>query len=276
MILDQIVAYKREYLEQSRRAVALPELKKRAVDTRAAPCFSGAIRRSSGSDVNVIAEVKKASPSKGVIREDFDPVSIAAGYAEHGAAAISVLTDEKFFQGHLDYLRLIRAEVAATPLLRKDFTIDEYQVYEAREAGAAAILLITGILDRHQLVGFREIAEGLGMDALTEVHSEREADLAAEQGARIIGVNNRDLQTFEVDIRQTGKIMKLLGGPRPGFLFVAESGISTPAHVDYLRGIGVDALLVGESLMREPDPGAAIERLLTPEDGDTDAEVRKG
>jgi indole-3-glycerol phosphate synthase len=262
-ILDEIVRYKREFVADRRSAVPLADLKHRVQDVPAPPSFAAAIRREPGGDLAVIAEVKKASPSKGVIREDFDPLHIARDFAGHRAAAISVLTDERFFQGHLDYLRLIRAGVGATtPLLRKDFTIDEYQVYEAREAGAAAILLIAGILDRHQLVGFRELARGLGMDALTEVHLESEADLAAETGARIIGANNRDLRTFQVDLRQTGKIMGLLGGPREGFVFVAESGISEPAHVDYLRGLGADAILVGESFMRAPSPGGALEKLM--------------
>ncbi len=262
MILDDIVAYKREFVEHRRRVLPLAEIKSRSLDLAPPPPFVPAIRRASGADVNVIAEVKKASPSKGVIREDFDPLRIAADYREHGAAAVSVLTDERFFQGRLDYLRGIRAELDDLPLLRKDFVIDEYQVHEAREAGASAILLITGILDRHQLVDYRELARELGMDALTEVHLEREADTAAEHGARIIGVNNRDLRTFEVDLKQTEKIIRLLGGPTAGFTFVAESGIGEPAHVDYLRGVGVDAILVGESLMRAERPGEALRKLM--------------
>ena len=265
MILDDIVAYKTEFLAHRRRAVPLADVVAMARDTPApagGARFAAAIARKRGGDVNVIAEVKKASPSKGIIREDFDPVAIAATYAAHGAAAISVLTDEAFFQGHLDFLRAVAAETSATPLLRKDFTIDEYQIHEARAAGAAAILLIAGILDRHQLVGFRELAAGLGMDTLTEVHLEAEADLAAELGAPVMGINNRDLRDFSVDLGRTGRIVEMLGGAGKGIVFVAESGISTPADVERVRAVGVDAILVGESLMRQCDPGVALAALM--------------
>lgn len=262
MILDEIAAYKKEFVAAAKRARPLSGLKARAADAPQPAPFAEAVRRSSGSDVRVIAEVKKASPSKGIIREDFDPVWIAASYAEHGAAAISVLTDEEFFKGHIDFLRQVRAELPGVPLLRKDFTIDEYQIYEAREAGASAVLLIAALLDKHELAGFRELAASLGMDALTEVHTEREADLAAENGASIIGVNNRDLRTFKVDLQQTERIMRLLGAPLEGYIFVAESGISGPDDADYMRRLGVDALLVGESLMREKNPGKGIPALL--------------
>jgi len=261
-ILDEIVAYKKEFVLVCKLRSPLIELKGRATEMPAPPLFAPAIHRAADEDVNVIAEVKKASPSKGVIREDFDPLRIAVDYAEHEASAISVLTDEKFFQGDLAYLRQIRSEIDSVPLLRKDFTIDEYQIYEARAAGAGAILLIASILDKFQLVDYRKLAQELGMEALTEVHTEAEADRVAELGARIIGVNNRDLQTFSVDIKQTEKIIRLLGGPMPGFIFIAESGISKPEHVDYLRTVGVDAILVGESLMREKSPGLAILQLL--------------
>jgi indole-3-glycerol phosphate synthase len=220
------------------------------------------------SGFRVIAEVKKASPSKGVIRNDFDPVWIAETYADHGAAAISVLTDEHYFQGHLDFLSEIHHNVPRVPLLRKDFTIDEFQIYEAREAGASAILLITAILDKHQLVDFRHLAEELGMAALTEVHTEAEADIAAEYGARLIGINNRDLETFEVEIARTGVIVSLLGGRNPEFTFVGESGIFTHEDAMKMARYGCDAVLVGESLMRQKNPGEALKTLLTPCDGD--------
>lgn len=263
-ILDQIVEYKRQFVESTKRRVPLAELKSRVLDMPAPPLFAPAIHRGDDEQVNVIAEVKKKSPSKGIIREDFDPIRIAIDYAEHGAAAISVLTDEEFFAGSLDYLRQIRAEFddEQIPLLRKDFTIDEYQIFEARDAGAAAILLITSILDKYQLVDYRELANELGMDALTEVHLEAEADRAAELGARIIGINNRDLHTFDVDLKHTQKIMRLLGGPLRGYIFVAESGIQTYEHVQQLSSFGVDAILVGETLMRQPKPGLALQKLL--------------
>ncbi len=262
-ILESIIKYKRAFVDHQKTIVPFDELKKRAYDMPSAPQFAPAIHRGGEEDLNVIAEVKKKSPSKGIIREDFDHIKIAIDYAEHQAAAISVLTDEEYFGGELRFLREIRAEVEEIPLLRKDFTIDEYQIYEARDAGAAAILLIASVLDRYELQGFRDLANDLGMDALTEVHTEREADIAAEHGARIIGINNRDLHTFSVDLKHTERIVRLLGGPQPGMIFVSESGIAEPQHVDYLRGVGVDAILVGESLMRKPKPGEALLKLLS-------------
>ncbi len=257
-ILDEIVAYKREFVDHACRGRSLADIRARLDGLAPAPAFGAAIKRPADAPLNVIAEVKKASPSKGVIREDFDPVHIAESYAEHGAAAISVLTDEEFFKGHLDYLRQVRKALPSTPLLRKDFTISEYQIYEAREAGASAILLIAAILDRFQLVEFRELAASLGMDALTEVHSEAEADMVAEAGSKIIGVNNRNLKNFEVDIAQTQRVMKLLGAPLPGFIFIGESGIHTAEDAEVAAGYGVDAILVGESLMRLDEPGTGI------------------
>lgn len=262
MVLDQIVAYKRDFVAHRQSVQPLAGLKTRLADQPAPPDFAKAIRRNRQQDIRVIAEVKKASPSKGLIRADFDPVRIASQYAEAQAAAISVLTDEKFFQGHLDYLKQVRSAVSSIPLLRKDFVISEYQIYEAREAGAAAVLLITAILDRKELTGFRELAHELGMAALTEVHSEREADDAAESGAKLIGVNNRDLRDFAVDLKQTERIIRLLGAPMEGYTLVSESGISTPDDVDWLRSMPVDAILVGESLMRKEQPGEALRVLL--------------
>lgn len=260
-ILDEIVAYKRKFVDYASRTRTLADIRARLGELAAVPSFADAIRRQPDQPISVIAEVKKASPSKGIIREDFDPVAIAESYAEHGAAAISVLTDEEFFQGSLDYLRQVRKALAATPLLRKDFTIGEYQIYEAREAGASAILLIAGVLDRFQLVDFRHLAENLGMHALTEVHTEAEADLVAELGAKIIGINNRDLRDFKVDIQQTDRILRLLGAPLHGYIFIGESGINTPDDADLMRTYGADAILVGESLMKLKEPGTGIPAL---------------
>lgn len=260
-ILDEIVAYKREFLDAAMRQKPLAEVKAQLGDLAAPPDFAAALARPAGAPLNVIAEVKKASPSKGIIRPDFNPVAIAESYAEHGAAAISVLTDEKFFQGNLDYLRTIREAVPQVPLLRKDFTVHEYQIYEAREAGASAVLLIAGVLDKYELTDFRELAADLGMAALTEVHSEREADMVAESGARIIGINNRNLKTFETDIAQTQRVMRLLGAPLPGYIFVGESAIQSADDARTMADYGVDAILVGESLMRLPNPGAGIAEL---------------
>ena len=257
-ILDQIVAYKREFLDYARRNRSLADIRARMDGLKPPPDFAAGLRREPDAPLNVIAEVKKASPSKGIIREDFDPVKIAESYASHGAAAISVLTDEEFFQGNLDFLREVHKTLPETPLLRKDFTIDEYQIYEAREAGASAVLLIAAILDKHQLVDYRELANSLKMDALVEVHSEREADIVAESGATIIGINNRNLKTFEVDIAQTERVMNLLGAPMEGYIFVGESGIHTPEDAEQTKAYGVDAILVGESLMKLKEPGTGI------------------
>ena len=265
-ILQQIVAYKFEFIAQARRERPLAELKARMTDLPASAGFGAALKRPGDEDLRVIAEVKKASPSKGVIRENFDPVAIAEDYAQHGAAAVSVLTDERFFQGHLDYLRQVHAALPQVPLLRKDFVVDEYQIFEAREAGASAILLICSILDGAQLRGFRELAMGLGMDALTEVHEEAEAEVAVNSGAKIVGVNNRDLRTFAVDLNQTERVMGSLGAARAELTFVSESGISTPADVAAVRRIGADAILVGESFMRCESPGEALSRLMTTDD----------
>lgn len=261
MILDEIVAYKRAFVAECKRKRPLTELKSRLADLGQPADFKRAIIRK-GELPEVIAEIKKASPSKGIIRENFRPVEIAESYVQHGAAALSILTDEEFFKGHLDYLREVHQRFPATPILRKDFTVDEYQIYEARVAGASCILLIVAILDKYQLTDFRQLAEELGMAALTEVHLEREADLAAEYGARLIGINNRNLRTFEVDLSTTERIITLLGGPSDEFTFVAESGISKPKDVAYLAKLGVDAMLIGESFMRADEPGEALSSLL--------------
>ncbi|MCX7964745.1 MAG: indole-3-glycerol phosphate synthase TrpC [Candidatus Sumerlaea chitinivorans] len=262
MILDEIVAYKKEFVAHAMRQRPLLELRSAIADLPPAPDFVAALRAK--DDIpRVIAEVKKASPSKGVIREQFDPIAIARSYAEHGAAAVSVLTDEAFFQGHLDHLRAVRQALPTMPLLRKDFTIHEYQIYEARASGASAVLLIVSILDKYQLRDFQALAAELGLAALVEVHFEKEADLAAEEGARLLGVNHRDLRTFTVDITRTESILRLLGAERANFTIVAESGIQTPEDVVYFAKLGVDAMLIGEQFMKQPDPGEALVQLCT-------------
>jgi len=204
--------------------------------------------------------VKKASPSKGVIRADFDPAAIARAYHAGGAACLSVLTDETYFQGSLDYLGQIRAAVPL-PLLRKDFVIDVAQIYQARIAGADAVLVIVAAVPSPaRIAEFVHIAGALGMDALVEVHDARELALASEAGARLIGVNNRDLSTFDVRLETSEELLPLLP---TGALGVAESGIFTNADVQRMSAAGARAVLVGESLMREPDVEAATRRLLT-------------
>jgi len=222
--------------------------------------FTTALRNPCGGPLALIAEVKKASPSAGLIRPDFDPVSIAREYEAAGASCLSVLTDEKFFQGSLEYLRQIRAAVSL-PLLRKDFIIDERQILEAVEWGADAILLIVAILSDMQLRQFHALGTEAGLAALVEVHDEVELDRALAAGAQLIGVNNRDLKTFQVDLATTEHLAaRLPSVSRP--LLVAESGIHTHADVERLAACGAQAMLVGESLMRHPDIPAKVKELL--------------
>jgi indole-3-glycerol phosphate synthase len=225
--------------------------------------FMAALQEPSRGPVALIAEVKKASPSAGVICPDFDPVRIARAYELAGASCLSVLTDEKFFQGSLEFLRAIRAAVRL-PLLRKDFIIDERQILEAVEWGADAILLIVAILSDAQLQRLHELAAGAGLAVLVEAHDEAELDRALNAGAKLVGVNNRDLKTFKVDLGTTERLSARLHGrmgqPKP--VLVAESGIHTRADVDRLAGCGAQAILVGESLMRNGDVAAKVSELL--------------
>ena len=208
-------------------------------------------------DMAFICEIKKASPSKGVIAEDFPFLEIAKDYEAGGAAAISVLTEPFYFQGSDRYLREI-ADTVKIPLLRKDFTVDSYMIYEAKLLGASAVLLICSILDRDTLAEYIALAHSIGLSALVEAHSEEEMVMALDAGARIIGVNNRDLKTFEVDITLSGRLRSLAP---PDVLFVSESGISCEKDILTLRQNGVDAVLIGETLMRSPDKRAALEKL---------------
>ena len=245
-ILDKIVVVKR------REVIALrlqaEELRGRAVMRTDFRDFATALRRDEG--VALIAEVKKASPSAGVICADFDPVSIAREYEKAGAAAISVLTDREFFQGRIEFLEQIRASVKL-PVLCKDFVIEELQVYEAAARGADAVLLIAAILDDAQLKTYRALAEHLHIDPLVEVHDERELDRALAAGANIIGINNRDLRDFSVRLGTTEKLARIVRqGACADRIIVAESGIHTRADAECMVKAGVDAILVGESLMR--------------------------
>ncbi len=216
--------------------------------------FHGALARPRRGDVGLIAEVKKASPSAGIISADFDPVRIARAYEAAGAGCISVLTDVDFFQGSPDYLRAIRAAVSV-PLLRKDFIVDERQILEAVEWGADAILLIVAILDDARLSHFHALAEAAGLAVLVEVHDEAELERALRCGARLVGVNNRNLKTFTVDLGTTERLARIMASAdRPGDrLLVAESGIRNRADVERLRACGARAILVGETLMRSGD-----------------------
>ena len=262
-ILDTIVEQKeREVAALPSRLIAAGDLRDAMLEHGERRDFLSALRQPRVGDIALIAEVKKASPSKGVICENFDPVRIACEYEAAGASCLSVLTDEKFFQGSLDYLRQIRQAVRL-PLLRKDFIIDERQILEAIEWGADAILLIVAILDDARLRQFRELAEGAGLAALVEVHDEAELDRALASGATLLGVNNRNLKTFQVDLATTERLAaKLHSSPASGRLLVAESGIHTRADVERLKLAGSGAILVGESLMRSGDIGAGVRTLL--------------
>jgi indole-3-glycerol phosphate synthase len=255
-ILDKIVATKREEIAAAKSRRPASELRAQYADVPPTRDFFAAL--AAEGPIKLIAEVKKASPSAGLIRDDFDPAAIATTYESHGAACISVLTDEQYFQGHLDYLSAIRSAVSI-PVLRKDFILDEYQLLEARVAGADAVLLIAECLDARQLTDLHAAACELGLTPLVELYEPRNLDAVLAAGARLIGVNNRNLHTFEVDLRHTLEMRKQVPSER---LLVGESGIKTYDDVKLLADAGVDAILVGESLMRHPDIGAAVDRLL--------------
>ena len=252
-ILQKIAERTKERVEACKRAVPLETLIEtaRSAGISGVFPFENALR---SEDIAFICEVKRASPSKGVIAEDFPYVEIARDYAAAGAAAVSVLTEPDWFGGDDRHLREIAAAVSV-PLLRKDFTIDEYMIYEAKVLGASAVLLICAILNREALAEYIALTHSLGLSALVEAHDEGELKTALDAGARVIGVNNRDLRTFEVD---TGNSVRLRRLAPEGVIFVSESGIRTAEDVDLLRRNGVDAVLVGEALMRSPDKKAAL------------------
>lgn len=258
-ILRKIVEYKRDELASAKSRRSLAELKAHCVDAPPVRGFRETLERVDGAGrTALIAEVKKGSPSRGVIRADFDPVAIAGIYAQSGAACLSVLTDEHFFLGHLDYLARIRNAVTI-PLLRKDFIFDEYQVWEARAAGADAILLIAAMLDLPRLRDFIARARDLTLDVLLEVHDEEELETALATDCRLVGINNRNLHTFEVDLGTTERLCALMPSGR---FPVAESGIHTRDDVLRLRTAGARAFLIGESLVREPDIGVKVLEIL--------------
>lgn len=256
MILDEILAHKREELMRARRRIPSEDLAERA-RTADGPLRGFRQALCSAQPPRVIAEIKRRSPSKGEIQRNFDPVGCAKAYAEAGAAAISVLTDERYFGGHLDYLGLVRRAVSL-PILRKDFVVDAYQVDEARVAGADAVLLIAGALSADNLADLRGRVLALGMDALVEVHDEPDLRRALDCEADLIGINNRDLRTFETDLAVTERLASQV--PKE-IVVVSESGIFTADDVARLMDAGAHALLIGESLMREGDPGTALRRI---------------
>lgn len=259
-ILDDILAHKRQEVAAQKQRVDMDTLVANISASNDVPRgFMKALQaRVAIGGTAVIAEVKKASPSMGVIRASFDPVAIAESYAAAGATCLSVLTDEKYFQGSGRYLRLIRAAVGL-PLLRKDFIVDEYQIVEARALGADAILLIVAALSDDELAAFTRLAHDLGLDVLVEVHDEAECERALKLPLRVIGVNNRNLHDFSVSLDTTRRIKAMVP---PDYLVVSESGIHTRADIDALQANGVSAFLVGGALMQADDPGAALAALL--------------
>jgi len=256
-ILTRILDWKRQEVALARQTLPLTELRQRSATLPPTRAFRQALRAQPDQKPRIIAETKKASPSAGLIRADFDPVAIARIYERHGAAAISVLTDQQFFQGELQFLAAVRAQVQV-PLLRKDFVVDPYQVYEARCYGADAVLLIAAALDVPQLVDLAALSQALGLEPLIEVHTAAELEKAFECSGRMIGINNRDLHTFRTDV---GTTLELLQYIPADYVVVSESGLQDHATIARLAAHGVAAFLIGESLMREADIGAKLAEL---------------
>ncbi|MBI4196646.1 MAG: indole-3-glycerol phosphate synthase TrpC [Deltaproteobacteria bacterium] len=269
MWLDKILRYKREEMEAIKRKRSLKDVRLQAEDQERAREFADSLThpsgppspaRGEGNKARIIAEIKKASPSAGLLRPEYDPIGIAQMYEENGASAISILTDRHFFQGDLSDLTKVR-QVVRLPVLRKDFIFDEYQIYEARGAGADAVLLIVRLLEGSQLEDYLALAHGLGMAALVEVHDENDLNRAVSSGAGLIGVNNRDLDSLKTDVAVTERLAPK--APKESLL-VSESGISTRKEVERLQKVGVNCFLIGESLLREKEPGQALKGLLSP------------
>ena len=253
--LDEIIDYKRGELEKRKENIPYSALKMQLQFSKAPKDFKGALQK---EGTRIIAEIKKASPSKGIIRADFDHLAIAECYEKSGAAAISVLTDSHFFKGDIEYLSQAR-QVVAIPLLRKDFIIDEYQVVEAKVYGADALLLIAAVLTEERLKYLYDLSRSFGMDVLVEVHDKADLKKALAIGADIIGINNRNLKTFTTDINTTVALAKEIPGDK---IIVSESGINSLEDVKFLKGGRANAFLIGEAFMREDDPGAKLKELL--------------
>lgn len=259
-ILKKIIDHKQAEVVNAKAVTSNSELKVRIANLEDVPRgFERHLREAASSGwTAIIAEVKKGSPSRGIIRDDFDPLEIAEIYQNNGATCLSVLTDEQFFMGHLRYLTLIR-ETVSLPLLRKDFICDPYQIYESRAAGSDAILLIAAMLDLNQLREFHAIAKEIHLDVLLEVHDEAEMETALQTDCTLIGVNNRNLRTFATDLGTTARLARMMTAEQ---LLVAESGISSRADIKRLQANGAKAFLIGESLMREADIGAKLQKML--------------
>jgi len=253
-ILGKIIRYKRAFIRKSKKALPQPELESMAADS---PPTRGFAQHLGGKRCSLIAEIKTASPSRGTIRTDISSENVARIYENNGAKAISVLTDERYFMGSLERLQSVR-KVTNLPLLRKDFIIDPYQIYEARNAGADAVLLIAACLKDDKMREFIELATLLSMECLVEVHVEREMERAARLNSNLIGINNRNLQTFETDLSITGR---LIGLAPPGAVIVSESGIKSPEDVRTVHRFGADAFLVGAAIMKEQDMALKVLKL---------------
>jgi indole-3-glycerol phosphate synthase len=259
-ILQKILAVKAEEIAKAKANVGATDMLHRAEDAEKPRDFAGALRGKIAAGLPaVIAEIKKASPSKGLLRKEFDPAAIARSYAEHGAACLSVLTDRRFFQGCAEDLSAARG-ACLLPVLRKDFIVDPYQIYESRALGADCVLLIVAALELPRMRELEALAESLGMGVLVEVHRRAELDLALQLATPLIGINNRDLRTFETRLETTLALAPLVPAPR---IAITESGILEVEHVGRLRERGIQAFLVGEALMRAPDPGAEFARLFS-------------
>lgn len=260
-ILDRIVAQKKLEVHRLQQEYDLAGIRQLCTGLPPTRPFTAALQQP--GRVALIAEIKRASPSKGLLCPDFDPVGLARCYREAGAAALSVLTDEKFFQGRGDYIQLVRP-VCDLPVLRKDFIIDQLQIYQSRLLGADAILLIAAVLDRDKLTEFIQVAANLGLDALVEVHTAAEMNLALAAGAKLLGINNRDLHTFHTDINTTLEMIRLMAahGGRDDVTVVSESGIHSAADVGQLQQAGVQAILVGEALVTAPEPELMVRNLI--------------
>ena len=251
-ILDELAAYARLRTEENKKRISLSDVRSKA---ESLPCSEFAFEKALAKEgMSFICEIKKASPSKGIIARDFPYLEIAREYEKAGASAISCLTEPDFFMGSDEYLREIAAAVKI-PVLRKDFTVDPYMIYEAKVLGASAVLLICAILTNEELIEYGALARSLGLSALVEAHDEREVERALRVDKAVIGVNNRDLRNFTVDCRNSVRLRKMVPGDR---LFVSESGIQTPTDIEILRENGVDAVLIGETLMRSPDKAAEL------------------
>ncbi len=258
-ILKKILEVKREELVAGQARRSLADLQAACAGLTAPRDFAGALKHRAGTSADaVIAEIKRASPSAGLIREDFDPAAIARSYEQGGATCLSVLTDEPFFQGHADYLLAARA-ACKLPVLRKDFIIDPWQVWETRAMGADALLLIIAALDDAQLADLSALGHELGLSVLVEVHDEAELDRALAVPGDLVGINNRDLHRFVTDLDTSLRLAPKVPAER---LVISESGIHTPADLAYLRGGGIGAFLIGESFMRQDQPGQALAKLI--------------